>query len=155
MLLCLINNMNLTYKKATTKDIPTLLEIENSVIGSKTYSTMLEESEWLEAMNDGPVYIIERDGKVAGDMSYEIKSEDTAYISGLLILPEFQGQGIAKESMRFMLKEMGYKKRVDLVTHPDNFKGIKLYESLGFSIESRKENYFGDGEPRVIMAFIN
>lgn len=87
-------------------------------------------------------------------MSYEIKSEDNVYISGLLILPQFQRQGIAKESMKFMLEEIGKRKRIDLVTHPDNFKAIKLYELLGFKIEARKENYFGDGEPRVVMSLL-
>ena len=146
--------MELKYKKATIKDIPILLTIENTVIGLKTYSTMLEESEWIEAISNGPVYLIEKDEKVVGDMSYEIKSADTAYISGLLILPEFQGQGIAKKAMKFMLNEIRKFKRIDLVTHPDNFKAIKLYESLGFNIESRKENHFGDGEPRVVMTLL-
>lgn len=144
--------MELSYKRATLEDIPILLAIENTAVGLKTYSTMLEESQWIEAISNGPIYIIEKDGKVVGDMSYEIKSEGNAYISGLLIVPEFQGQGIAKEAMKFMLTEISGSKRIDLATHPDNFKAIKLYESLGFSIESRKENYFGDGEPRVIMA---
>lgn len=146
--------MSLTYKKASTADIPTLLSIKKSAIGLKTYSTMLEESEWIEAIGDGPVYIIEKNGEVVGNMSYEIKSEDAAYISDILVLSEFQGQGIAKESMRFMLSEIGNRRRIYLVTHPDNFKAIKLYESLGFSIESRKENYFGDGEPRVVMSLV-
>lgn len=52
--------MELTYKKATAKDISILLEIEKSIVGSKTYSAMLEESEWVEAINAGPIYIIEK-----------------------------------------------------------------------------------------------
>ncbi|MDB5260546.1 MAG: acetyltransferase [Candidatus Nomurabacteria bacterium] len=144
--------MELKYKKAIIEDIPTLISIEQSIVGSKTYSAMLEESEWIKAINDGPVYIIEKDSKIAGDVMYEMKSPDHAYISGILILPEFQRQGIARQAMDYILKEIGEVKRIDLVTHPDNFKAISLYESLGFKIESRKEDYFGDGEPRVVMA---
>lgn len=41
--------------------------------------------------------------------------------------------------------------KIDLVTHPENTKAIRLYESLGFKIAERKENYYGDGEPRVVL----
>jgi ribosomal-protein-alanine N-acetyltransferase len=41
--------------------------------------------------------------------------------------------------------------RVDLVTHPQNDIALKLYTSLGFKVESREENYFGDGEPRLVL----
>jgi len=44
-------------------------------------------------------------------------------------------------------------KRIELVTHPDN-PALKLYESLGFTVESRKENYWGDGEPRLVLAIV-
>jgi ribosomal protein S18 acetylase RimI-like enzyme len=50
-----------------------------------------------------------------------------------------------------LLKELKIFKRLDLVVHPDNIGAIKLYNSLGFETESLKENYFGDGEPRLIM----
>ena len=56
--------------------------------------------------------------------------------------------------MTFVLEEFRDVKRIDLVTHPDNIKAIALYQSLGFAIESRKENYYGDGEPRIVMARI-
>ena len=146
--------MELTYKKVSIVDIPTLLMIEKSIEVSKTYSAMLEENEWIKAIKDGPVYIIEKNKKVVGNVMYEMKSSDHAYISGIVILPEFQGQGLARKTMSFLLKEIGSVKRIDLVTHPDNTKAINLYESLGFKIESREEDYFGDGEPRVVMVLI-
>jgi ribosomal-protein-alanine N-acetyltransferase len=51
----------------------------------------------------------------------------------------------------FLLEEAKGCARIDLVTHPDNAAAIALYGSLGFALESRKEDYFGDGEPRVVM----
>lgn len=51
---------------------------------------------------------------------------------------------------QFMVKIPNVSK-VWLVTHPDNAAAIGLYESLGFKITERKENYFGNGTPRVIM----
>ena len=143
--------MKISLKKVTEQDIPTLLFIEKSIVGSKTYSALLNTGDWIKAIKDGPVYLIKKNEVIVGDISYEIKSKDLAYISGLLILPDFQQQGIAREAMNSILAEIGDIERIDLVTHPENFKAIGLYESLGFKIESRKENYFGDGEPRVVM----
>jgi len=69
----------------------------------------------------------------------------------LVIHPNFQGQGIGREAVLFRLEKLKGVKRVWLVTHPENFKIINLYQSLGFKIEKRLENYFGDGEPRIIL----
>jgi ribosomal protein S18 acetylase RimI-like enzyme len=38
------------------------------------------------------------------------------------------------------------------VAHPENEIALGLYMSLGFEIESRQENFFGDGEPRLVLA---
>ena len=138
-------------KKATVEDIPILLEIERSVSGSKIYSPMLDESEWREELTKGVVYLIEKDSKVVGSLSYEKKGDDHVYISGLVIVPEFQGQGIGREVLTVLLKQFENVKRVDLVTHPDNTVALTLYESLGFVVESRKEDYYGDGEPRLVL----
>lgn len=146
--------MKLNYRRATTKDIPLLITLEKSAVNSRTYSGTFKESEWLEEIKNGPVYIIEKDGEAVGDIMYEIQSEDHAYIDKVLVVPTFQGQGVARNAIKYILHEIGEVKRIDLVTHPDNYKAIKLYESFGFTIESRKENYFGDGEPRVVMALL-
>ncbi len=139
-------------KEATVTDIPTLLKLEQSVAGTNVYSPMLEKSDWTEELQTNKVYLIEKNNVVVGNLSYERKSSDHVYISGLMVIPEFQGQGVAREVLTRLLKELKDVKRVDLVTHPDNQKALQLYQSLGFIVESRKENYFGDGEPRLILA---
>ena len=145
--------MELTFKLANKENIADLLLIEQTTLGLKTYSAMLEQSEWEDAIKNGPVFLVkDSEQENIGYVSYELKSNNHAYISGIVIVPKFQGQGLAKRIMNHVLEEIHVIKRIDLVTHPDNIKAIKLYESLGFTIESRKENYFGDGEPRVTMA---
>ncbi len=140
-----------SLKKASVSDIPALLELEKSVAGTNTYSPMLTENEWKEEMKKGDVYLIERDGVVMGNLSYERQGNDHVYISGLAVSPAFQGQGVAREVLANLLLEFKNVKRIDLVTHPDNHAALQLYQSLGFVIESRKENYFGDGEPRLVL----
>lgn len=144
--------MVVSLKKATINDIPKLIEIEKSVAGTKIYSPMLTQDEWIKALEIGVVYLIKKNGIIVGNISHEKKGKDYVHISGLAITPQFQGQGIAREVLKRILVELKNAKRIDLATHPDNEKALKLYKSLGFIIESTKENYYGDGEPRLILA---
>lgn len=98
------------------------------------------------------MYLIYEDGYLVGSTEYQIKSPDHAYLSGIVIHPNFQEQGIARKAALFRLNKLENFKRIDLVTHPNNFKIINLYQSLGFKVEKRVENYFGDGEPRLVLA---
>ena len=85
-----------------------------------------------------------------GSISYQIKNKTHAYISGLIIKPEFQKQGLAKKALSLLLEKLKNYQKLSLVVHPEN-PAIKLYLSFGFAIKSRKENYFGDGQPRLVM----
>ncbi len=143
--------MSINLKKATSADIPILISIEKSVAGTKIYSPMLKEDEWKYEIENNTVYLIEKDGAVVGNISYERKGEGRVYINGLAINPFFQGQGIGREVMIQILDEVKDAKRIELDTHPDNAPALALYKSLGFIVESRIENYYGDGEPRLVL----
>ncbi|OGG54400.1 hypothetical protein A3D62_00535 [Candidatus Kaiserbacteria bacterium RIFCSPHIGHO2_02_FULL_49_11] len=145
---------DISLHKVSDKDIPILVSIERSVAGRKTYSPLLAESEWREEIKKSSVYLIKDNGVVVGNISYERKDDSHAHISGLAIDPRFQNQGIARKALLKMLEELKEMKRIDLVTHPDNQAALRLYRSLGFVVESRKENYFGDGEPRLVLSLL-
>ena len=141
----------LSFRRATISDVSILLGLEKSVSGKNTYSPMLEESEWKEELQNNTVYLIERDNIVVGNVSYEKMDNDRAYISGLVVDPRFQSRGIARGAIMQVLEELKDFKRIDLVTHPENHIALGLYHSLGFVTESRQENYYGDGEPRLVL----
>jgi len=136
--------------RATIKDTQTLLEIEKTTVGLKIYSGYFTEKEIEEWVNNDTVYLIKNDEVIVGSISYEVKNKDHVYISGLVIKPEFQKQGLAKQAMILLFEELKSYKQISLAVHPDNH-AVKLYESFGFITKSREENYFGDGEPRLIM----
>lgn len=142
----------LSFLKATPEDVDAYLELERTAIGNKTYSGITDREEALQDFQENEVYLIYKDGKLAGSTEFEIKSPEHAYLSGVVIHPDFQGQGIAREATLFRLEKLKGVKRIDVVTHPENFKIINLYTSLGFTVEKQIENYFGDGEPRVMLA---
>ncbi len=144
--------IKIRFQKATVKDIPKLISIEQKVAGLKIYSAMTKEKEWEEEIgkDNATVYLVMKDNVAVGDISYE-KRNDGAYISGLVVGPQFQGMGIGREIMRRIMEELKDVKKIELVTHPENGVAIKLYTSFGFAVKERKENYFGDGEPRIVL----
>lgn len=145
------NNQTISLKKATLEDIDKYLVIEKSVIGPRTYSGITDKDEAKEEFQNNQIYFIKKDGKIVGTIQYEIKSLDHAYLSGLAIDPRFQRQGIGRKAIKLILQELKDIKRISIITHPDNAVALKLYQSFGFIIESRKENYYGDGEPRLML----
>ena len=142
-------------KPATSADVETLLTLKQKMSGLKTYSVMTDPEEQRNELQNTVTYLIEKDGTVVGSISYEIKSEGHAYLSDLIIDPEYQRQGLGREALTRVLKELEQMERVDLVTHPENNLALQLYTSLGFQVESRKEDYYGDGEPRLVLARVN
>ena len=139
-------------KQATIEDIPKLVEIEEKLVGSKIYVAMTDEKEWQEEIKKANVkaYLIFQDGKVVGNVSYEV-DKDIAYISGLAISPEFQKMGIGKRVIGIILKELKNVRLMKILTHPENIPALKLYKSFDFVEKETIENYFGDGEPRVVL----
>jgi [ribosomal protein S18]-alanine N-acetyltransferase len=140
--------------EATIKDAPTLLEIEKTTIGLKVYSGYFTEEEIRdEYLKNETVYLMENDGIIVGSISFEVKDDGHACVGGLVVKTEFQKQGFAKQAMSLLLEKLKNFRKLSLVVHPDNH-AVKLYESFGFVVQSREENYFGDGEPRLIMTKI-
>ena len=145
-------SQNIKLRRAIVKDIPDILEAEKGLVGTKIYSGLTGSEDAIQEISENIFYVIEKDGKIIGDVAYQIKNEGYAHISGLAVAKEFQRQGIAKQAMQILLEKLKDKKLIDLVTHPENEKAIKLYESLGFKKTGEQmENYFDDGEPRIRM----
>ncbi len=144
-------SFNAALQRAEPSDVELLIDIEKSVPKTNVYSPMLTERGWAREMADYTVDLIKVNGEAAGSIAYAEKEPGHVYISGLIVRPEYQGKGIATNAMRQLLDRYSDAKRIDLVTHPDN-PALHLYQSLGFQVEERKENYFGDGEPRLVLA---
>lgn len=140
----------ITFRKATKEDVPIYIELEK-LAPSDIYARITDEQAVEKEIENNEVYLILKDDKVIGTTEYTMKSPDHAYLGGLLIHPDFRGQGIGRKAAEFRLNQLKGIKRIDLHTHPRNSRIIRLYLSLGFVIEAWKDNYFGDGEPRLVI----
>lgn len=142
----------ITFHKATIDDIDAYLALEQKVIHLKVYSGIADREEAREELETNEVYLIKNGDVVVGSTEYQIQEPDCAYMGGLVIDSDFQNQGIARKAIEFRLNQLKDMKRIYLTTHPHNSKVIHMYLSYGFIIESWKDDYFGDGEPRIVLA---
>lgn len=148
-------SLPITLERATSADLEAFMELEKSVRNPKTYPSSANEEEALAELTNTQVYFIKKEDHVVGNISYEMNAEDHAEITGLMVDPHYQGQGIGREALTAILDKLKGVKRIDLVTHPENEQALPLYQSLGFHIESRVEDYYGDGQPRLILVKAN
>jgi ribosomal protein S18 acetylase RimI-like enzyme len=131
-------------------DLDEYLAFEKKV-ESRTYTSAQNREEAEEEFAQGPMYFIKQAGKVVGTVSYSIQEDGSAYINGLAIDPEYQGQGLGRAVLEQILEQVKDASRVWLVTHPENNRAIALYGSFGFKVTDRIENFHGDGEPRIVL----
>jgi ribosomal protein S18 acetylase RimI-like enzyme len=136
--------------RISQNDLGEYLAFEKKV-ESRTYTSAQNREEAEEEFAQGPMYLIKQEDKVVGTVSYSIKEDGSVYINGLAIAPEHQGQGLGRAALEQILEQVKDAPRVWLVTHPENSRAIALYESFGFKVTDRIENFHGDGEPRVVL----
>ena len=137
-------------EKATLEDLKEIADLEK-IAGSKTYSPIIGDSELETYINNESVFLIKRQNVVIGSVAYKIVKRNIAHLDGLIISPKFRRKGFARQTMTIILKKVSQYHRIELSVHPHNNPAIRLYLSLGFVIESWEDNYFGDGEPRLIL----
>jgi ribosomal protein S18 acetylase RimI-like enzyme len=137
---------------ASEKDAEALVVIEQQVGEPKTYGKPLTLDGALEQLRTSQFYFIQIDNAHVGTAALRIRADNSVYFSNIAILPAHRGCGLGRAAMSFLLAKSEKAPRIDLVTHPENGAALRLYTSLGFTVESRQENYFGDGEPRLMLA---
>jgi ribosomal-protein-alanine N-acetyltransferase len=143
---------SLTFERATEKDVETYIDLERKVENARLYGSALEVEKALDEIRKNSLYFVKRNGTIVGMVAGRLEPDGSIYISNVNTDPNYHRQGIARAAMEFILAKYETARRIHLVTHPENENALGLYQSLGFTIESRKENYFGDGEPRVVLA---
>lgn len=140
---------NFTLQKATIADWETIEQIEKTS-DRKLYAPRVDKAEILHDITKNSVFFIVIKTKKAGFVSYLIEPDGNIEFNGLVLLPEFKGQGIAKAAFEKAIEKTNAK-HYSLFVHPENKAAIKIYTDAGFTIQSRLENHFGDGEPRLFM----
>ncbi|EKD43974.1 MAG: acetyltransferase [uncultured bacterium] len=145
--------MKLELKRATLKDVQEVMDIENSA-SSATYVGNIKVDEVRLFIKNESVFLIKRGKITIGGIAYKIQKTDYARLKNLALYTKYRGKGLAAQAILMLLNKLKNFKRVDLTVHPHNSRAISLYLSLGFIIESWQDNYYGDGESRLILVLV-
>jgi ribosomal protein S18 acetylase RimI-like enzyme len=139
-----------TLKKATIKDVPEFVAL-GKIVNSKMYAARTTNEEIEYSLKNEFVFSIKKQNETVGLVIYRIKEGNIAKINSLAIYSKYQGNGYAKQAMNLLLIKLKKFSQIKLEVHPHNTSALCLYLSLGFVIDSWRENRFGDGEPRIVM----
>lgn len=145
--------MKISLRRTIAHEASTLVHFERKVANPKLYGPPLDVERAIWEITHNDYYFVMSGSTLVGTAAIRPMANNSVYISNVAVLPEFRRQGIARSVMLSLIKECNDATRVELATHPENRPALQLYYSLGFVTESRRENYFGDGEPRLILVY--
>lgn len=127
-----------------------LLELDNLCFNREFDYPSASVEEELNYLKGSETYIYLDNDKAIGFFSFKDMDSGEVELKSMAVIPEYQGKGIGRQMMdRYLRLNEG--KDLFLVTHPLNGAAIILYLRSGFNIVGWKENYYGDGQPRLIL----
>lgn len=136
--------------KAKRSDVKVILALEKQA-GSKMYCARTSAQEIEDCIRRQFPFLIKNKKEIVGFVVYKVLRGKAVQLNGLAIDRRFRGRGFARQAIKLILKKVRAYPRVELLAHPYNVPALSLYLSLGFLIESWKDDYFGDGEPRLLL----
>lgn len=141
-------------RTARARDLTSVLRIERDVFGGGAYSPSVVRQ--LMDISGRGMRVATVGGTVAG---YAVGSVCTGTSDGWILCvavrSRFQRKGIGRLLSASVIDALRKHRvaRVLLTVHPRKHGAIALYRSLGFRTIRRCGDYFGVGEPRLVMAY--
>ncbi len=136
-------------RKATTEDLPVLLELEQGIIDSeRPYDPYIRDDDViyydihkLITGSDSIVAVVETDDRIVGCGYAQVRNskaclthDQHCYLGFIYLLPEYRGKSIGQEILSF-LKSWGVEKGLQhfqLGVYSDIRGALRAYEKIGF-----------------------
>jgi [ribosomal protein S18]-alanine N-acetyltransferase len=132
-------------------DIPSVLAIDEAVFAATAWSAA---QFWGELARPNRTYVVLRDpvGEVRGYAGLAMLPPE-ADVQTIAVRPDVRGQGGGSILLRHLLNEARSQEctAVLLEVRADNASAIAMYERFGFTVISRRSNYYGPGSDALIM----
>ena len=130
-------------EKATEADTEHVWTVERAAVGNPGRRDFLQD-----AIEAGQCYVARLDDDCAGLAVLDESFYGNAFISLLIVRPEFRGRGVASALIRH-LESVCPTKKLFTSTNESNVVMQKLCEKLGFARSGRIEN-LDEGDPEVV-----
>lgn len=142
----------IAYREMIALDIPVLVGLEKSIFPESPWSAAQFREE-LSGVPRTRKYIVAIDENELVGYGGIALAGDVADIHTLTVIPSHRNRGIATEMLR-QLEEWGVAKEVVafmLEMREGNTEAQPLYEKHGYSVVSRRDNYYAPGIHALIM----
>ena len=142
----------ITYREMIALDIPILVGLEKIIFPESPWSAAQFREE-LSGVPRTRKYIVALDGIELVGYAGIALAGDVADIHTLTVVPSQRKQGIASH-MLGELENWGQEKKVSafmLEMREGNIEAQPLYEKHGYSVVSRRDNYYAPGIHALIM----
>lgn len=139
------------FRRADAADVALIAAFEIEVADGKLYGRPLERDAVLSEIAANQYHLLLLGDRLVATGALRLQDDGSAYLSNIAVLPSLRRQGLGRAMMNHLLGSCGGASSLTLAVHPDNEPAIALYRSLMFSPTIVRDNFFGDGEPRLMM----
>jgi ribosomal-protein-alanine N-acetyltransferase len=142
----------INYREMISLDIPTLVGLEKSIFPESPWSASQFKEELAGVPRLRKYLVAQDDDKIVAYAGIALAG-DNGDIHTIAVVPEYRGQGIATELMNRLeawALEMGATALM-LEMREGNIEALPLYEGRGYSVISRRDNYYAPGIHALIM----
>lgn len=138
-------------REAQLNDLSALIDLENKCFDADKRQSQISIKRSIKSEFQD-IFVLEELGHIIGSMTlYRYKKSIRLY--SIAVSPEFQGQGLGKLMMAFLL-DFTRQQAFEDITLEVEIKEAKLvmfYEKLGFVVESELSDYYGKGRNAFAM----
>ncbi len=150
--------MELTYKQATSVDIPVIARLAD-VIWKQHYPSIITEEQidymlksyysseqLLKQMQEGHLFtLVYFNNQPAGYASVSTKDNKNYFLHKFYILVDEHKRGIGSSLFNYLLKQMDAAETLELTVNRQNYKAINFYFKNGFVIKEVADFNIGNG----------
>lgn len=147
-----IKTMSIKIKKIDLeKNTKLVFDLDNKAFTRDFDFIFKNLEEMLKFFKNSTLYIVCKNNVPAAYFAIEKKGKDEAEITTVAVIPDYQRKGIGRMIIKNAFSLLKDYKSIKIITHPYNTGAIILYLKSGFKIYGWKDNYFGDGQPRLLL----
>ena len=136
------------YSRLTSDDVDQIVSLQQSCFPDGWDKQML-----VSGLDSGNLLGItaKKDGKLFAFVTFSVNC-DFAEINDILVLPECRRQGVGKQLLQMVEKQVKtLTQKIFLEVRERNLPAINLYKSQGFIQLSIRKKYYKDGENALVM----
>ncbi|OXY81945.1 GNAT family N-acetyltransferase [Oceanimonas doudoroffii] len=141
----------MNIRPASRADLAAVHGLECAAFGEHGYPDFFLRQAW--DLWPGSLLVAESEHELLGyALAGRGEVANEGWILSLAVTPAARGRGLGRQLLQVAVTALESQgcKRIKLTVLPDN-PALHLYQSLGFAEAGREEDYFGPGEPRLVM----